>query len=78
MKQLFILLAAISMSCSNDSESNKSDPADCNCNTILKANVFTLPNGYIWTVATLENDCSGVQTQKDIVGLHSVGEKICD
>jgi hypothetical protein len=77
MKKALIILAVIISSCSNDSE-NRTEPQNCLCETIKQADTFTLPTGQIWTVVILENDCSGVQRQKDLSGTHSVGEKICN
>ena len=75
---LFILAIAIFTSCSTDSESEREEPADCNCGTIIDANTFSLPTGYVWTVAIIANDCTGAQKQKDLVGRHILGEKICN
>ena len=75
---LTIISAFLLASCSTDSARDSEPTPDCNCLTIVQADTFSLPNGYVWTVAVLKNNCTGVQKQKDIVGIHSVGEKICD
>lgn len=72
-----LLLALIVMACSNDNE-QRTEPTNCLCETILTATVFTLPNQTPQTVTTVENDCSGVQRQRTLNGLYSVGQKICD
>jgi hypothetical protein len=76
MKKLILILAVIISSCSNDSE-NRTEPQNCNCNTIISANTFSIP-GRTWTVATTANDCSGLQSQIELNGVHFVGEKICN
>ncbi len=77
MNKLFLLLfLVLSLSCSTDDQNRETE--DCNCDTIVSASMFSLPNGYVWTVATLKNDCTGVQKQRDLVGNHIVGEKICN
>lgn len=79
MKTILTIISAIVLaSCSTDSARDLEQTADCNCSTIKKADTFSLPNGYVWTVATLQNDCTGVQSKKDIVGIYSVGDKICN
>jgi hypothetical protein len=77
MKTIIIILAIALFSCSVE-EQSRQDPANCSCETILSADVFRLPNGYTWTVATLSNDCTGAQRQRDLVGAYDVGDKICN
>jgi hypothetical protein len=75
---LFILAIALSSCSTDDSQDREEEPANCTCETILRADTFHLPSGYVWTVATLENDCTGAQRQRDLVGVHTIGEKICN
>lgn len=72
-----LLLALMSTACNNDIE-ERTEPQNCQCETILTATSFTLPNQTTQTVVTLQNDCSGAQRQRTLIGLHSVGDKICD
>lgn len=78
MKHLLLLFSALLISCSNDSGRQAEPNENCNCFTIIAADTFSLPNGATWTVATMENDCTGAQKQRNIDGVHSVGEKQCD
>ena len=79
MKTILTIISSIVLfGCSADSERQSEPTPDCNCSTVKQADTFSLPNGYVWTVATLENDCTGVQSQKNIVGSYSVGDKVCN
>lgn len=78
MKKILILLAITLASCSTDNNAREETPLNCTCETIIRADTFHLPSGYVWTVATLENDCTGAQRQRDLVGVHVLGEKICN
>jgi len=78
MKRFLVILAIALASCSTDSQTEREEPADCSCETILRADTFHLPSGYVWTVAILANDCTGAQRQRDLVGVHRLGEKICN
>jgi hypothetical protein len=78
MKTILVILAIALSSCSTDDNARQEEPANCTCETILRADTFHLPSGYVWTVATLENDCTGAQRQRDLVGVHTLGEKICN
>jgi hypothetical protein len=78
MKTILVILAIALSSCSTDDNARQEEPANCSCETILRADTFHLPSGYVWTVATLENDCTGAQRQRDLVGVHTPGEKICN
>lgn len=71
-----ILLVLILSGCSAENN-NRQDTSNCNCNTIIKANSFSIP-GRAWTVITTENDCTGVQKQLELNGVHVIGEKICN
>jgi len=77
MKKLLLILAVVVSSCSTDEE-QRTETTNCNCETILTADTFTLPNQTTQTVATVENDCTGAQRQRNLVGVYSVGQKICD
>lgn len=63
--------------CSNDSE-ERNEPQNCNCSTILEANVFGLPTGQSFTAGVMENDCTGVQRNFNLNGVYAVGQKICN
>jgi hypothetical protein len=81
MKKLLLFLAIAVSSCSTENSNNTNDNVpelNCTCETIIRADVFSLPSGYVWTVATLENDCTGAQRQRDLVGRHLLGENICN
>ena len=77
MKKLILLTAIILSSCSNDSE-ERSEPQNCNCSTILEADVFGLPTGQSFTAGVMENDCTGVQRNFNKNGVYRVGQKICN
>ena len=76
MKKLLFILAIALSSCT--AESARQEEQNCNCETVLTVNVFTLPNGYKFTTVTLANDCTGAQRQEDLQGSYSVGQKICN
>jgi len=79
MKTILTIISTIVLfSCSTDSARQSEPEANCNCSTVKQADTFSLPNGYVWTVATIENDCTGAQSQKNIVGSYSVGDKVCN
>ena len=78
MKTILVILAIALSSCSTDDSQNRTEETNCNCETILRADTFRLPNGYTWTVVTLANDCTGAQRQTDLVGVHHLGDKICN
>ena len=78
MKRILVILAIALASCSTDEQARQEEPQNCSCETILRADTFSLPSGYVWTVATLANDCTGSQRQRDLVGVHRLGEKICN
>ena len=78
MKTILFILAIALASCSTDEQARQEEPANCSCETIIRADVFALPTGYRWTVAVLSNDCTGAQRQRDLVGVHTLGEKICN
>lgn len=78
MKRFLVILAIAFASCSTDEQARQEEPANCSCETILRADTFHLPSGYVWTVAILSNDCTGAQRQRDLVGVHRLGEKICN
>ena len=76
-KQITISLIALLLAgCSNDEQERQSEP-DCSCSTIIEANVFSIPTN-TWTVATIENDCTGAQRQIELNGRRVVGEKVCN
>jgi hypothetical protein len=78
MKTILVILAIALSSCSSDDSQERTEPANCSCETIIDADTFHLPSGYVWTVAILANDCTGAQRQRDLVGVHRLGEKICN
>jgi len=78
MKALLTILTIISfISCSTDSE-QREPQANCNCETVLSATSFTLPNQNTQTVTTVANDCTGAQRQRTLAGLYSIGDKVCN
>lgn len=77
MKTILLIFAVALSSCSNDSE-ERTQQANCNCETVLSATRFTLPSGATMTYVTLENDCTGAQRQEDFIGVYTVGQKICN
>ena len=77
MKTLFkIALLLTIVGCSTD-EQERTPDANCNCSTIQAATTYTIP-GRVWTVATITNDCTNVQSQIELNGNRRIGEKICD
>lgn len=73
MKKLLLFTAFLALSCSqdDDSQSNNSPVADCNCNRVVEANTFNVigtpesPAISYYTVYTTINDCTGVQRQRN-------------
>lgn len=80
MNKFIIIFAIFLSNCTTEnSDSNISEPeANCNCSTILEANVFGLPTGQNFTAGVMENDCSGVQKNFNLSGVYRVGQKICN
>ena len=76
-KQITFLFALIMLAGCSVDEQNRQDEPNCNCDTIIQANVFAIPT-YTWTVVTVKNDCTGAQRQIELSGRRQVGEKICD
>ena len=78
MKNLFLLpLLALSLSCTPDSDNDEQSTVDCRCATILESERFVIQN-QVFSVLTIENDCTGVQRQIERNGVFEVGQKICD
>ncbi len=79
MKRILFILAIALASCSAD-ESSKSaqEELNCNCSTILEADVFGLPTGQTFTAGVMANDCTGVQRNFNLNGVYRVGQKICN
>jgi hypothetical protein len=79
MKRIILLLAIALSSCSTDEAGTSAqDQANCNCSTILEANVFGLPTGQAFTAGVMSNDCTGVQRNFNLNGVYRVGQKICN
>jgi hypothetical protein len=79
MKRIILLLAIALSSCSADETSTTpQEELNCNCSTILEANVFGLPTGQAFTAGVMENDCTGVQRNFNLNGVYRVGQKICN
>jgi hypothetical protein len=79
MKRIILLLAIALSSCSADETSTTpQEELNCNCSTILEANVFGLPTGQSFTAGVMSNDCTGVQRNFNLNGVYRVGQKICN
>jgi len=79
MKTILVILAIALFSCSADETSTTpQEELNCNCSTILEANVFTIVTGNQFTAGVMENDCSGVQKNFNRPGIYRVGQKICN
>jgi hypothetical protein len=79
MKRIILLLAIALSSCSTDETSTTpQEELNCNCSTILEANVFGLPTGQAFTAGVMSNDCTGVQKNFNLSGIYRVGQKICN
>jgi hypothetical protein len=79
MKRIILLLAIALSSCSADETSTTpQEELNCNCSTILEANVFGLPTGQSFTAGVMSNDCTGVQRNFNLNGVYIVGQKICN
>jgi hypothetical protein len=79
MKRIILLLAIALSSCSADETSTTpQEELNCNCSTILEANVFGLPTGQAFTAGVMSNDCTGVQRNFNLNGVYRVGQKICN
>lgn len=82
MRKIFTLLAiTIFLSCSTENSENTNNNVpelNCQCSTILEANVFTIVTGNQFTAGVMENDCTGVQKNFNRNGVYTVGQKICN
>lgn len=80
MKKFIIFFAIFLSSCTTENaNNNSSEPvADCQCSTILEANVFKIVTGNQFTAGVMENNCTGVQKNFNLNGVYRVGEKICN
>ena len=79
MKRIILLLAIVLSSCSTDeARTTPQEELNCNCSTILEANVFGLPTGQAFTAGVMSNDCTGVQRNFNLNGVYRVGQKICN
>jgi hypothetical protein len=79
MKTILFILAIALFSCSADETSTTpQEELNCNCSTILEANVFGLPTGQAFTAGVMSNDCTGVQKNFNRPGIYRAGDKICN
>jgi hypothetical protein len=79
MKRILFILAIALSSCSADETSTSAqEELNCNCSTILEADVFRLPTGQAFTAGVMANDCTGVQRNFNLNGVYTVGQKICN
>jgi hypothetical protein len=79
MKRILFILAIALFSCSADETSTTpQEELNCNCSTILEADVFGLPTGQTFTAGVMANDCTGVQKNFTKQGILRAGEKICN
>jgi hypothetical protein len=80
MNKFIIIFAIFLSNCTTENaDSNIPEPeVNCNCSTILEANVFGLPTGQSFTAGVMENDCTGVQKNFNLSGIYRVGQKICN
>jgi hypothetical protein len=79
MKRILFILAIALSSCSTDeARTTTQEEANCRCNTILEATVFTIVTGNQFTAGVMENDCTGVQKNFNKNGVYAVGQKICN
>jgi hypothetical protein len=77
MKTILKLALLFTIVGCSEPEQERTPDANCNCSTIKAATTYTIP-GRVWTVATVTNDCNGLQSQIELNGVRRIGEKICN
>ena len=77
MKTILKLALLLTIVGCSEPEQERTPDANCNCSTIQAATTYTIP-GRVWTVATVTNDCTNVQSTMELNGNRRIGEKICN